>query len=705
MQRIYLKNKSYSIENLPSEPSLLVELLDLCYNENANFEMFATAIKKDISLNAKILQVANSPAYRQWNEITDIRRMLIVLGMTNIKNIVTTCAIQQFFAKFTRKFKKNVQFTWLRSLACANLAERLAKLTGYEKPGEAFLAGLLHQVGILLLLLNYESEYLPLLDRYYTDTENFCSLEQSSLQIDHCELGAALIDSWKLDSFIADAVQFQHAPAEALLSSPTLLKILAVASPLSSKNSACKNRTYLEKAGALFNMTEDTILGCHSLAIDKSKKMISDLGFSGRFYMEDNETELFSDEQQGKQEQQLCERVKNIALSGTIGRSEKSEITEFTKEIRANFSALFNLNELFFFKINDNRTLLSAVNDQGINQLDEIEYSADDRHSLLVRSFREKRPLVSLEEPGSIADSQIIRILGTEGAYFFPIEHNTVGLGVLVLGTSQKERSLIENKMALFKLLSSEIARKYFAIDQTKESSPGMSMVDFRNVAHEVSNPLTIINNYLYMLGKKIDSDHPAQEEIKFISEEIERAGHILLRAKDPDAPSRVKSELININKLISELDSLFSSSLYKTNKIESTVVLDQEIPALYCAQDKLKQILINIIKNAVEAMQGEGTLVITTRDNFYQNGQQYVEISIKDNGPGIAPEILKELFKPVTSTKAGHSGLGLSIVNSLVKEMSGQIACYSRQEQGTEFKILIPRTLEISEFETEKWI
>ena len=702
MQLIYLRNKSYSVENLPSEPSLLVELLDLCHNDNANFEMFATVIRKDISLNAKILQVANSPAYRQWNKITDIRRMLIVLGMTNIRNIVTTCAIQQFFAKFTRKFNRNVQLTWLRALVCANLAERLAKLTGYEKSGEAFLAGMLHQVGMLLLLLNREAEYLPLLDRYYTETENFCALEQSHLQVDHCELGAALTESWQLDSFIADAIQFQQAPAEELMSSPTLLKILAVAGPLSSKNNARNNRVYLERAGVILGLTEDTIIDCLNLAVEKSKQMITDLGFSGRFYMEENENVFFYDEQQDTHEKNLSERVKNIALSGTIGRSEKIELIEFTKEVRANFNALFNINQLFFFKINDDQTLLTAINDLKINQLDEIEFNASDNHSLMVKAFRGKVPHISLEESCSIADRQVIRILGTEGAYFLPIEHLGKELGVLVLGTTQTEWPLLKQKTALFKLLNNEIARKYFAISRHKEQSAGMSMADFRKVAHEVSNPLTIINNYLYMLGKKIDSADPAQEELKFISEEIERAGQILLRAKDPDAPEKNKTKLLDINKLITELDALFGSSLYKTNKIESNLVLDQEIPALYCAKDKLKQVLINIIKNAVEAMQPEGMIEITTRDGFYQNGAQYVEVSIKDNGPGIAPEILKNLFKPTTSTKEGHAGLGLSIVSTLIKEMSGQISCYSRPDSGSEFKILIPRTLEISELVAE---
>ena len=700
MQHIYLKNKSYSVENLPSEPSLLVELLDLCHDDNANFEMFSTAIRKDVGLTAKIIQVANSPAYRQWNKITDIRRMLIVLGMTNIKNIVTTCAIQQFFANFTKDFSSHVQFIWLRGLVCANLSERIAKLVGYEKPGEAFLAGLLHQVGMLLLLLNREKTYLPILDRYYSETEQFLTIEQEQLQVDHCELGTALIESWELDSFIADAIQFQHAPADELLSSPVLLKILAVASPLSSKNSARDNYDYREKAGLLFDMTEDIILDCLTLAVDKSKQMISDLGFSGRFYMEEDEEEAFDTAKHENSKEQLAEKVKNIALSNTIGKSEKVELVEFTKEVRVNFSTLFNQDQLFFFKLNDDQTTLSAINDLEINQLDEINFKLGDKNSLLIKAFEGEKSFISFSEKCSIADKQVIRLLNADGAYFIPVYYKTTGIGVLAIGTTELEWPTLKNKIPLLKLLTQEIARKYFALTRNDSRSAGMTLIDFKKVAHEVSNPLTIINNYLYMLGKKIDSDHPAQEEIKFISEEIERVGHILLRAKDPEAPSRTKYKLVNVNNLLTELDTLFNGSLYKTKRIESTLLLDKQIPTLYCPKDKLKQILINIIKNSVEAMPEDSTIEITTRDNIYQNSQQYIEISIHDSGPGIPPEILRNLFKPVTSTKDGHSGLGLSIVNTLVQEISGNITCYSSPDQGTEFKIFIPRKQEESEIE-----
>ena len=702
MQHIYLKNRSYSVENLPSEPSLLVELLDLCHNDNANFEMFSAAIRKDISLTAKILQVANSPAYRQWNKINDIRRMLIVLGLTNVRNIVTTCAIQQFFAKFTKQFSKNVQLTWLRSLVCANLAERIAKLVGYEKTGEAFLAGLLHQVGILLLLLNRETDYLPIISGYYDNTEKFHLLEQESLKVDHCELGAALVANWELDSFIADAIQFQRAPTEELISAPTLLKILAVASPLSSKNSARDNREHLERAGILFDMTESTILECLETAILKSRQMITDLGFSGRFYSENREEEFFSETDYDSTRQELADRVRDTALSNTIGRSEISELIAFTREFRASINALFNLSGLFFFKVDDSHRKLIAVNDLDISQLDEIELRINDKTSLLVEAVNTQTPVLSLPRRCSIADKQIIRLLGTEGAYFLPVSHGQSRLGVLVIGTSDQEWSALQHKTPLLKLLSQEVGRKYAAFVGEADRTPGMAMVDFRKVAHEISNPLTIINNYLYMLGKKIDESHPAQEEIKYINEEIERVGNILLRAKDPDAPIRSERRLVNINDLIGEINSLFNGSLYKTNRIESTLRLDEGIPPILCSKDKLKQVLINIIKNAVEAMEQDGRITITSRDHFYQNGRQYVELSIRDNGPGIDPEVLQNLFKPVMSTKQGHSGLGLSIVNTLIGEISGSISCYSRQGDGTEFKILIPRIFKESEFDSK---
>ena len=695
MAHILLKNKRYAVEKLPSEPRLLIELLDLCHNDSANFEMFSNAIKKDLALTAKILQVANSPAYRQWNRISDIRRMLIVLGLSNVRNIVTTCAIQQFFSSFSKDLNKNVQYIWLRSLLCANLAQRLARLVGYDKPGEVFIAGLLHQVGMLLMLVNREQEYLPILDRYYADTANFLTLEQNLMQVTHCELGAALVESWKLDTFVADAIEFQHAPAGELVNAPPLLKIIAIAAPLSARNNAHNNPELLARAGELLDLTEETTLECIRLAVEKSKKMITDLGFSGRFYMEDEEDQIFDEALAEKNHTLLGQQVRDAALANVISREERSEFIALARDLRINFATLFNLDRLIFFRIDQDRSLLLPINELGNRQLEEIQCSLADQRSLMASVLRSGAGCFSFENHCSVIDKQVIRLLAAEDAYFLPVGSRDIPLGLIVLGLRPSDVEPLRERLPLLQLLSRSIAAAYQAIPSQAADDLGISMLEFRKIAHEVSNPLTIVRNYLYILGKKLEENHPAQEDLKYINDEIERAGNILLRARENTKSEKTKKDQLNINLLIKELDHLFANSLFKTHQTVSALNLDERIPLLYCSQTKLKQVLINIIKNAVEAMPQEGRLDISTRDNCYQNGRQFVEISVQDNGPGIPPEILQNLFTPVASTKPGHSGLGLAIVSSLIDELGGHISCYSRQDEGTEFKLLIPRNLE----------
>jgi signal transduction histidine kinase len=106
-----------------------------------------------------------------------------------------------------------------------------------------------------------------------------------------------------------------------------------------------------------------------------------------------------------------------------------------------------------------------------------------------------------------------------------------------------------------------------------------------------------------------------------------------------------------------------------------------------------LKQVLLNLMKNAAEAMATQGgELMVATTGVTKDNGQHSVQISVSDNGPGIPEAILARLFRPVTSTKGdGHAGLGLSIVHELVTGMGGSISAKSNADTGTCFEILLP--------------
>ena len=111
------------------------------------------------------------------------------------------------------------------------------------------------------------------------------------------------------------------------------------------------------------------------------------------------------------------------------------------------------------------------------------------------------------------------------------------------------------------------------------------------------------------------------------------------------------------------------------------------------CDRNRLKQVLLNLIKNAAEAMALQGReLTVATSDVTKENGMHNVKISVSDNGPGIPEAVLARLFRPVTSTKGeGHAGLGLSIVHELITGMGGSITAESNADSGTCFNILLP--------------
>ena len=120
--------------------------------------------------------------------------------------------------------------------------------------------------------------------------------------------------------------------------------------------------------------------------------------------------------------------------------------------------------------------------------------------------------------------------------------------------------------------------------------------------------------------------------------------------------------------------------------------VLPQDLPSeIEINPGTFKQILVNLVKNAIEAIRPPGEIQIVNNGHVNKDGDLYVELCVSDNGPGIPPEILSQLFQPVRSTKGnGHQGLGLSIVHGLIKKHQGLITCRS-SNKGTQFEILLP--------------
>jgi nitrogen-specific signal transduction histidine kinase len=188
-----------------------------------------------------------------------------------------------------------------------------------------------------------------------------------------------------------------------------------------------------------------------------------------------------------------------------------------------------------------------------------------------------------------------------------------------------------------------------------------------------------------------LGEDHGAEGEITIIKEEIDRVGNILLRLKEP-TQQLPGNGTMSINTVIESIGRIFSSSLCVAKQISLKVNLDPAVTEIQGNGEHLKQVVTNLLKNAVEALPIAGHITVSTEASVSFGGRQFIGIYIEDNGPGIAEPIKQQLFSPLESSKgSGHSGLGLSIVKKLIDEMGGSIVCRSHAKDGTQFQILLP--------------
>jgi signal transduction histidine kinase len=214
-------------------------------------------------------------------------------------------------------------------------------------------------------------------------------------------------------------------------------------------------------------------------------------------------------------------------------------------------------------------------------------------------------------------------------------------------------------------------------------------------VDHEVNNPLSIIKNYLSVLDSKLERQEPLTSELSVLHDEIDRVGQLInsLTEIQPAAQaSRDGSLGADVAKVVEEVLRLFRSTGFVPPRVEIVVDMAAQDNRIEGDPDMLKQILVNLVKNAVEALgSGGGRIAIANRGHVNRERRLYLELVVSDTGPGLSRDVLANLFAAVKSTKEGtHRGLGLSIVHGLVKKLNGHIACRSGST-GTSFEILLP--------------
>ena len=217
-------------KTLPAIPALPLQVLQLCRDEKTNAQKVGEVISKDPSFVAKLLNVANSSFYGgSRHKVTTVTHAVTLLGMNSIATLAFCFSLYRDLRKKGGGAFNHTHF-WHRCILASLAAKILAKRVRVANEEEIFLAGLLQDLGVLVMSEAFGSEYAMLYQKADQDHEALEALEQGRWKTDHCEIGAWLAETWELPEILREAVRGSHDPSLATSSDEvSRLTIMSVA--------------------------------------------------------------------------------------------------------------------------------------------------------------------------------------------------------------------------------------------------------------------------------------------------------------------------------------------------------------------------------------------------------------------------------------------------------------------------------------------
>jgi signal transduction histidine kinase len=210
-------------------------------------------------------------------------------------------------------------------------------------------------------------------------------------------------------------------------------------------------------------------------------------------------------------------------------------------------------------------------------------------------------------------------------------------------------------------------------------------------IAHELNNPLTTVVGFTELSLESLPSDSGLRNDLELILREANRARSVVRRLLDFARQREVLKARADINEIVDDVVAL-TKHLLLTSHVRLELFCGAELPWVLVDRNQIKQVLINLINNALYAMPEGGNLALETSQTM-RHGSPFLALTVRDNGEGIAPEILDRIFEPFFTTRgdSGGTGLGLSVTYGIITEHGGMIEVESQLHQGAIFTVLLP--------------
>ncbi len=211
------------------------------------------------------------------------------------------------------------------------------------------------------------------------------------------------------------------------------------------------------------------------------------------------------------------------------------------------------------------------------------------------------------------------------------------------------------------------------------------------SISHELNNPLQSIQNALFLIKQDPQLSEQSKQDLEIILSETERMSTLLGRLRATyHVAQKDEFQPTSIHTLIEDVLALTNTYMRHRN-IRFEFYPDPYLPIFPAIPDKIRQVMLNLFMNAIEAMEENGVLTVRTA---YNETEERIYITVSDTGPGIPPALLPRIFEPFVTSKAKGTGLGLTICYDIIQQHHGQISAENNPNGGATFKIWLPVNL-----------
>ncbi len=209
-----IKRITESIIGLPTLPTVVSKMIELVDNPKTSAASLARLISTDQSLTARILKLANSAYYGFSREISTVNMAIVVMGFNAVKDMGLSLSVFDMFKNSTPAGSFDINRFWEHSIGCGIASRLLAQRYQHRIAGEAFVAGLLHDIGKVILDQYAHNEFVKIMDMASNGTVSLDQAEQSVIGVNHAKVGEWLAEKWRLPLVITRSIRYHHCPWE-----------------------------------------------------------------------------------------------------------------------------------------------------------------------------------------------------------------------------------------------------------------------------------------------------------------------------------------------------------------------------------------------------------------------------------------------------------------------------------------------------------